>query len=116
MRYEDGVRWDVKSRLPQCQDTLTLLRRFGDLWAGRPAGRRPKKVEMVLSDLVPARAITPSLFEEDRQLTALSHAMDRINRTFGKGSIRFGALCGSEKTAPTRVAFTRIPKFNPATE
>lgn len=116
VRYEDGSRWDADSPLPRCQDTLALLRRFGDLWAGRPAGRRPKKVGMLLSDLVPAQAVTPSLFAEERQLTALSHVMDSINRAFGKGSVRFGGVCGSEDTAPTRVAFTRIPDFNPATE
>src|SRR5262249_37181121 len=79
VRYEDGSRWDAKSGLAQCQDTLTVLKRFGDLWASRPARRSPKKVGMVLSDLVPTCAVTPSLFAQERSLTALSQAMDRIN-------------------------------------
>ena len=56
----------------------------------------------------------PSLFEQDRQVTTLSHVMDKINRAFGKHSVRFGAVMGSEDTAPTRIAFTRIPEPNPA--
>jgi hypothetical protein len=28
--------------------------------------------------------------------------------------IRFGTLCGSEDTAPTRIAFTVVPEFDPA--
>ena len=63
---------------------------------------------------VAADAATPSLFPEERQVTDLSHAMDAINRKFGKHAVRFGGVVGSEDTAPTRIAFTQIPKFNPA--
>ena len=88
---------------------------MSDLWARRPADAdRPKQVWMVLTDLVPARSATLSLFEFDRQVTELSHAMDRVNRTFGKHTVRFGTVCGSEETAPSRIAFNRIPEFNPA--
>jgi DNA polymerase IV len=71
-------------------------------------------VWMVLTDLVPTRSATPSLFEFDRQVTTLSHAMDRVNRAFGKNSVRFGAVCGAEESAPTRIAFNQVPEFNPA--
>jgi DNA polymerase-4 len=71
-------------------------------------------VYLVLSDLVPARSATQSLFAFDRQVTELSHAMDRVNRRFGKHTVRFGTAFGSEETAPTRIAFNRIPRFDPA--
>lgn len=114
LRYEGGGRWDTGCKLAPCQDTLTLLRAFGDLWAERPRGGRPVQVWMSLWDLMPARSATPSLFESDRRSTEVSHVMDRINRAFGRHAIRFGAVFGSEDTAPTRVAFNRIPEFNPA--
>lgn len=114
VRYEDGGGWDTGCRLPRCQDTLNLLRAFADLWDRRPNGGQPKKVSMVLADLIPARAATPSLFEADRKSTEVSHVMDRINRFFGKNLIRYGTLCGSEDTAPTRIAFNQVPEFNPA--
>jgi DNA polymerase-4 len=69
---------------------------------------------MVLSDLVPARAATPSLFPDDHRETELSHTVDRINRAFGKNMAHFGTLQGMEETAPTRIAFSQIPEFNPA--
>ena len=116
VRYDDGRGWEGGCHLPRCQDTLGVLRAFAAVWDCRPAGETPKKVSMVLSDLVPAAAATPSLFEEDRKSTAVSHAMDRVNRAFGKNLLRYGTLCGSEETAPTRIAFNQVPKFNPASE
>ena len=115
LRYEDGGRWDVGCKVPQCQDTLNLLRAMSHLWARRPEDApQPKQVWMVLADLLPARSSTPSLFAFDRQVTALSHAMDTANRTFGKHSVRFGTAWGSEEAAPSRIAFNRIPEYNPA--
>ncbi len=115
LRYESGGRWDTGTKVARCQDTLNLLRAMSDLWARRPEDAdRPKQVWMVLTDLVPARSATLSLFEFDRQVTELSHAMDKVNRTFGKHKVRFGTVCGSEETAPSRIAFNRIPEFNPA--
>jgi DNA polymerase-4 len=114
LRYETGGRWEAGCELPRCQDTLNLLRAFGELWKRRPETDQPRQVYMVLSDLVPARSATQSLFEFDRQVTALSHAMDRVNRLFGRHTVRFGTVFGSEETAPTRIAFNRIPQFDPA--
>jgi len=115
VKHRNGSRWDIGCHLPRCQDTLNLLKAFAHMWEARPPNcGMPMQVGMVLSDLVPARTATPSLFEQDRQLTVLSHAMDRVNRTFGKNAVHFGTLFGAEDSAPTRVSFTRIPEFNPA--
>lgn len=115
VRYGTGERWDASTKLPRCQDTLNLLQAMSDLWARRPSDAdQPQQVWMVLCDLVPARSATPSLFEFDRQVTALSHAMDTVNRRFGKHSVRFGTAWGCEEEAPTRIAFNQIPEFNPA--
>lgn len=113
MRYENGESWAVACKVMRTQDTLTLLHAFDKLWQLRPGGE-PKQVAMVLFDLTPATATTPSLFGADHDLTEVSHTMDRINRQFGKNTIHFGTLCGSEDTAPTRIAFTQIPEFDPA--
>lgn len=115
VRYQDGAKWHTACQLPHCQDTLNWLLAFGKLWDTRPTDAGPiLQVWMVLTDLKPATAATPSLFEPDRQVMKLSHTMDAINRKFGKHSVRFGGVVGSEETAPTRIAFNQIPKFNPA--
>ena len=114
VQYLDRESWEAGCHLPRCQDTLTMLRSFGDLWKHRPPQGRLLKIGMVLTDLVPTRSATPSLFEHDQQSTVLSHVMDKVNRTFGKHAIRFGTVIGSEDTAPSRIAFSQIPEFNPA--
>jgi DNA polymerase IV len=113
VRYEHGERWDAACKVLRTQDTLSLLRAFDALWPSRLPGK-PTQAGMVLFDLTPTPITTPSLFDADRDLVAVSHAMDKINRQFGKNVIRFGTLCGSEDTAPTRIAFTQIPEFDPA--
>lgn len=116
VRYADGVKWHTARKLPHCQDTLQWLLAFGEMWDERPTDvGPPMQVWMALTDLVPASAATPSLFPEDQQATALSHAMDAINRKFGKHAVRFGGIVGAEKTAPMRIPFNHIPKINPAT-
>lgn len=117
VRYEEGDVWQTGCHLPRCQDTLNMLRAFHELWKDRPADGRPKQVSMVLTDLMPARSATPSLFPIDRQVTELSHAMDRVNRVFGRQAVHFGSRHGlGDQAAPTRVAFTQIPDFDPASE
>jgi DNA polymerase-4 len=114
LRLEDGRRWSTACRLPHCQDTLAFLRAFGRLWSKRPPDARPLQVALVLTDLVPARVATPSLFADERHATTLSHVIDRVNKSFGKHTVRFGTMWGSEETAPTRIAFNHVPEFNPA--
>jgi DNA polymerase IV len=114
VRYDDTTRFEIGRRVIRCEDTLSLLQVYRALWQERPRDRKPTQVAMVLSDLTPLRSTTPSLFDQDHDLTTISHAMDRINRQFGKNTIHFGTLCGSEDTAPTRIAFTVIPEFDPA--
>lgn len=115
LRYEGGGRWANWCRVPRFQDTLLLLRVFAKLWDTRPrTGEQPKQVWLVLSDLRPAAASTPSLFPEDWRNTELSHVMDGVNRAMGQNSIRFGTAFGSEETAPTRIAFSNIPEYDPA--
>jgi DNA polymerase-4 len=116
VRFADGVTWHTARKLPHCQDTLHWLLVFGEMWEERPAeAGPPMQVWMALTDLVPASAATPSLVPEERQSTALSHAMDAINRKFGKNAVRFGGISGAEKSAPMRIPFNHIPKINPAT-
>jgi DNA polymerase IV len=117
VKYISGVRWHAIRKLPHCQDTLHWLLAMGEMWDERPpeadAGP-PIHVWMTLTDLKAAEAATPSLFEHDRQVTTLSHAMDAINRKFGKNAVRFGAIAGAEDSAPMRIPFSHVPKINPA--
>jgi DNA polymerase-4 len=108
----DSVWWEESVRVPRCQDTPAILAAASKLWQLRIRGRPPFKVGTVLSDLVPARSATPSLFDEDRRAEDLSHAMDEVNAEFGASVVYLGAMFGMRDAAPSRIAFTQIPDFD----
>ena len=100
--------WSDAVRLPKCQDTPALLEATARLWLRKPEGKI-LKVGVTFVDLSPSRAVTPSLFEQDRNALAISEAMDEANRTFGPNSVYFGSTIGHTKDAPMRISFTHIP-------
>ena len=114
VKYAHDERWDERCRFPHIQDTHGILGELANLWARRPANLVPFQVSMVLSDLIPARSATPSLFDCERRANRLSHAMDEINREFGANIVYLGSMFGMEDSAPSRIAFTRIPSFDRA--
>lgn len=109
----DSDWWGDGTRVPRCRDTQALVTAATKLWESRPRTLgAPFKVGTVLSDLVPARSATPSLFDEDRQAEEISDAMDDVNAEFGASVIHLGAMWGMQDAAPTRIAFTQIPDFD----
>ena len=72
---------------------------------------------MVLTDLVPARSATPSLFAFDRQVTVVARdgPGEPGVRPAG-GPFRVAVRVGDLMPAPTRVAFNQVPDFDPASE
>lgn len=108
----DSVWWEESMRVPRCQDTPAILAAAARLWELRVRDRKPFKVATVLSDLVPARCATPSLFDEDRKGEDISAAMDEVNAEFGASVVYLGAMFGMRDAAPSRVAFTQIPDFD----
>jgi len=103
--------WQEHHRLSLCQDTSTLLSAAGEIWEHKPAGR-PLKIGVVLSNLIESGNVTPPLWETERKLTALSHAMDQVNQQYGSHSLYFAALHDVQQEAPTRIAFTNIPDLD----
>ena len=108
----DSVWWEDSVRVPRCQDTPAFVAAASKLWERRVRDRKPFKVGMVLSELVPARSATPSLFDEDRKGEDISHALDTVNAEFGASVVYLGAMFGMRDAAPSRVAFTQIPDFD----
>ena len=108
----DAVWWEAGVRLPRCHDTPAFVAAAARLWDGRVRDRTPLKVGTVLTELVPARSATPSLFEEDRKGEGISQALDAVNAEFGASVVYLGAMFGMRDAAPSRVAFTQIPDFD----
>jgi DNA polymerase-4 len=133
VRTAEGVRWGAEQRLSSpAQDNFTILAALRNLWtvmAYDTHGAALKKLSISLYDLYKKEDITPDLFASAPSLVAalpsekfapkplaprhrleLSTAMDRLNRTYGAGTIHLGML---PKTSAghvgTKIAFTRIP-------
>lgn len=113
LRFVGWEEWRADTRMsPNTSDTMSLIRAFERLWAGRSADVdrcRIMKVSATLQELRAERSIPESLFVEDRQLNTLSAAMDSINRKFGRGALILGGMHGARDSAPDRIAFGSIP-------
>jgi DNA polymerase-4 len=103
--------WETGARLGCCQDTLTLLEVFDELWKSRPK-LEPYWVSVTLLDLVPDQCVSLPLFREEKQRVELSRFMDQLNRKFGANTIYFGGMHEAQEAAPTRIAFTHIPDLD----
>jgi DNA polymerase-4 len=95
-------------RMAPCQDTLKLIEFASTLWPYEFPSL-PKRVSVVLADLIPARNVAGLLFGEDRQLSALAQAMDRVNQRWGAHAVYFAGMHGQQETAHTAIAFNQIP-------
>jgi DNA polymerase IV len=108
LSFIDREGWSVGRHLAQVSDTHTLLEVMTDLLNDFPRGK-PVKVGVVLADLTPGGAATPSLFGEDRKWEAVSRAMDEVNEVYGPTAIYFGSMFAMRADNRNPIAFTNIP-------
>lgn len=105
--------WSAGVRVIECQDNQTLVEALQDLWARVPEGEgheKPFFVGVWLGELVPDHLHTLSLFaESDTRRTRLAATMDSLNQKYGTHTLHAGSMLLARATAPTRIAFTRIP-------
>lgn len=106
---EEG--WSGSIALGWCQDTLTMIEAFHELWRRRPVGRRPTQVAVTLYELVPGSSVSLPLFDADERRIALARTVDQLNERFGVNAVYFGGIHEVRQTAPTRIAFNHIPDF-----
>jgi DNA polymerase-4 len=115
VRYLDGTDWHDDRRFNETQDTLHFTHVLNELWSSRPKAdqrRKPIQIGVLLGALLETSAHTGDLFTAETENTRgrLHHAIDELNKTFGKNSVYFGGAHGATEYAPMRIAFTRIPE------
>ncbi len=111
LRLRGGNAWQRYSKLPEIQDTPTLLHTLEALWDDFPNEEYPVWVGVTLTPLVPPGQHTIPLFD-DQKKEKLSNVMDSLNERFGKNKVVYAALQDKKsKTAPTRIAFTSVPEL-----
>ena len=121
VKGEDRTKWARGVRLPAAMDSFTLLAALEGLWdamLAHYATRRFLQVGVTLAELSEARSVQLGLFDpgaaldgrvEARRL-ALSAAIDRMNRRFGRDAVTVGQDShGASRSSGPRIAFTRIP-------
>ena len=128
-RFELGkARWHGDAKLPATQDNFAILAALEPLLdalrqagAAQPGGCMLRQIGIVLTDLTPADAVQPDLFEREAtppypgaaRGLALSRAMDRINARFGRNAVSVGPLHGDRLDAVgAKIAFGRIPELS----
>ena len=67
----------------------------------------PAATRVTFGGLLPELEVTPSLFAETAGRTKASHAVDRVNKKFGKNRILLGSNVQGKDTAPERIAFMK---------
>ena len=129
-RFEDDKSsWRASIRVPSTQDSFVVLAALDKLFprliaAGRarPGDFQMRMIGVTLAEIEPVQGEQDSLFalldpddplaRETRTL-ALSRAMDRINRKFGRHAVSLGPLHGGRiDRIGSKIAFGRIPELD----
>lgn len=101
-------------RFPATQDSFFLLRQFEGYWQDLIV-KMPISVNVMLGGLVSAPEVIPDLFgtpsaDGTGRREALCHAMDALNRRFGKDTVQVGQLPFNVVAyTGAKIAFGRIP-------
>jgi DNA polymerase IV len=106
--------WHERTQMIECQDSVTLVEVFKQLWAKRPVQRAKREnvvpyfVGVTLFELVPDNLHSLDLFGDSKR-AQLSKTIDRINQKWGSQTVYLGGMHLAKESAPTRIAFQSIP-------
>ncbi|MDD3182063.1 MAG: hypothetical protein PHD48_04580 [Alphaproteobacteria bacterium] len=91
-------------RFRETQDTRFFLQSLMTLWQRVP-DLKPLRVGVTLADLAACTAHQFDLFERPKN-TELTHALDKLNEKFGRGTIAFG---NSADYITSKIPFSHVP-------
>jgi len=111
LKLVDRTTWSDEIRFMETQDTLDLIRAFGLVWRRRPPELPvPLWVGVTLFHLTAVHNVTPAFTQVIASRAMLDEAVDRLNGRYGRNSVYFGGAQAALDAAPTRIAFTHVPK------
>ncbi len=113
-RLENSVSWEKEATFFETCQTPVLLHHLRSLWLHFPHHHTPKKVWVVLSNLLSAGQYSPSLFsqQQDQRNEHLARTMDLLNQRMGSHTVYYAGSHEAPKTIPLRIAFTHIPNLD----
>ncbi|MGO8673813.1 MAG: DNA polymerase [Capsulimonadaceae bacterium] len=104
-----GASWDAHVTFTASADTWTLMDALTGIW--RPPYPAPRKVGVVLYNLVADIDAPRSLFDDQPRRARASAAVDRINRTFGRGTVTLACTLPAAHTADDKIAFAKVAEM-----
>ncbi|MGE0762645.1 MAG: DNA polymerase [Bdellovibrionales bacterium] len=107
----EGQRHNQEISFHESQSTSVFFNHLNRMYFHLQVRGRPMKVAVVLSDFIPEQQHQFSLFENDR-VNEVFKAVDKINTKYGKDTVYLSSMHQSVKSAPTRIAFSRIPELD----
>ena len=109
IKYLDAPSWREYCHCDDLDDSRKLIQHLNQLLTHRPKHGNPLAVSVALLDLCERIGTTDDLFEDNTEQSVLSSVMDKINQRFGFQKICYASSQSASKSAPMRIAFTRIP-------
>jgi DNA polymerase-4 len=112
LKFNGHSPWSDEIRFLETQDTIDFIRAFALVWRRCPPSLPPPLgVGVTLFHLTLVRNVTPNFSQLITSRAALDEAVDRLNVHYGRNSVYFGGAQLARDAAPTRIAFTHIPKM-----
>jgi DNA polymerase IV len=112
LKFVGHSSWSDEIRFMETQDTLDFIRAFARVWRRCPTSLPPPLwVGVTFFHLTAARNVTPSFPQVIASRAPLDEAVDRLNVRYGRNSVYFGGAQPALDAAPTRIAFTHVPRM-----
>lgn len=112
-----GLSWDLPDRyeksfkFDETQDTGHFIGLIEEFFSALPPQIKPLKASVVLSNFIHEGEHQLTFFENEKK-NKIYKVMDRINEKYGKNTVYPSSLLKEMKSAPTRIAFSRIPELD----
>ncbi|CAN5441796.1 DNA polymerase IV [soil metagenome] len=102
--------WQADIKLEPTSDTMVFFERLRQAWEGRDFVR-PIQVGITFTDLSVPQAVTPSLFESQRDTRAINGAMDTMNEKYGRKTVLIAGMAKAKDTAEEKIAFGKTSLY-----
>lgn len=111
VRFMNGSKWKEDISFHETQDTSLMVSQLLKAYKNCPRQLKAIKVGVVLFDFVAEKEHQMSFFEDDKK-NSFFKIVDQINDKYGKNTIHFASLHEHIHSAPTHIAFSRIPELD----
>lgn len=111
VRFMSGEKWKDEISFHETQDTSLMVSHLIRSYKSCPRQLKPIKVHVNLFDFTSEKEHQMSFFEDDKK-NSFFKIIDQINDKYGKNTIHLASLHDHVRSAPTHIAFSRIPELD----